>query len=131
MDAYLEALYPVYPDAIVISGGATGVDTRAEQKWLELGGQVVSLRVKKFSEDEYGIERWELGGPTPRVYDLIHHLTLADYTSALVYRDILIAEECTRCIAFMRPGGSRGTRATLDFAELWFDKPTFNSERPT
>jgi hypothetical protein len=110
------------PTTTVISGGAEGVDKWAEIAWLAHGGKVISLRPVQIngfhSEDEYAIERWELGGPSPYKLTLKggEHPTFASYGSAATYRDMLIAEEATRGVAF-RYKKSRGTTNTVGFFE--------------
>lgn len=118
---HVEQFVRSLPDGLtIVSGGAAGVDTTAEQTWRSLGGSVVSFRVKRFPDygrDEvYGVQRLDLNDTEPRATDLIHEPTFATYVSALVFRDMLIAEECDRVAAHMRKGGSRGTKMTCQFA---------------
>jgi hypothetical protein len=118
-------------DTILVSGGAEGVDRMAEQTWLALGGQVKSFRPVKTggdltSEDEYGIEVWELGGEHPTVSRPGNEPRFADYTSAATYRDMLIAEEADRGMAFWA-NKSRGTAGTITFFEVQ-GKPIYVAE---
>lgn len=113
---FVTALRDKHPDTTLVSGGANGVDVTAEKAWLDLGGQVTSLRPVKTGPDEWSIERWELGGDNPRVFPLIHEPSFADYGSAALYRDILIVEEADRVVAFFKPGRSRGTAHTVEMA---------------
>lgn len=112
VERYLDALHAKHPETIVVSGGAKGVDTFAEQGWLGRGGRVVSFRAKQVDEG-FVIEEWRLpdGGihvhPTP---------AFADRAGALIYRDALIAERCDRLTAFYRRGRSNGTTITVGFA---------------
>ena len=115
LECFLQELWLTHPDTILVSGGAAGVDVTAEQGWLALGGQVVSYRVRELSEEEFCAEKWELGGPQPRIWTL-DDVTFADWSSALIYRDMLIAQECNKLVAFMRKGGSRGSKWTCLFA---------------
>lgn len=102
--------------AIVVSGGAPGVDHYAEQTWLALGGRVWSLRPIALGPEEYGVEFWDIGGDSPRVFPLRDHPTFATYAGACIYRDMLIAEWADRGVAF-RAGKSRsrGTSGTIEF----------------
>lgn len=110
-------LHRKHPDAVVVSGGAGGVDTFAEQMWLKLGGKVISFRLVKVNnpnDNEYGIQKWELGGENPMVYMLGEpHPNWADWKSAAYYRNALVAEEADRGLAF-RYRGSRGTGDTIE-----------------
>lgn len=114
---FVNDLWAKHPDTILVSGGAPGVDKAAEQKWVELGGQVISLRPKQLGLENYGIERWEIGGPSPRVFDLIDHPTFADYKSACLYRDMLMAEMSDRTVAFFRKFKSPGAAFTAEHAK--------------
>lgn len=120
--SFVQALHAKQPDTILISGGAPGVDTTAEQAWLTLHGEVWSYRPKKLEDynhdPQYGIEKWELGA-APRVFDLISEPTWADYRSACLYRDWLIAAECERLVAFYRHGKSPGAAFTAELATNW------------
>lgn len=118
---WLEWLHGAHPDTLLISGGARGVDKTAEEAWLELGHRVRSYRPKKvrgdqLHEDVWGVDVWELGGPNPSVRHLHGHPTWADFRSAAGYRNILIAQDADRVVAFYRPGKSQGTRLTVALA---------------
>ena len=114
-------------DTIVVSGGAVGVDTTAEQTWLSQGGKVLSFRPKQLSEEEYAIEVWELGGDSPRVYIHEGYPTGATWKDAAFLRDILIAETCDRLVAFYKRGRSWGAGFTQGWAHD-MDRPTFAFE---
>lgn len=126
--AFLAELREKHPDTIVVSGGAKGVDSAAEQGWLALGGRVESYRPKQLGLEEYGIEFWELGVPQPRVFVLANEPTFGDYESACLYRDLLIAEACDRLAAFYRPGRSWGALFTAEMAGH-NGKPVYEFER--
>ena len=126
MVEFLTALYQTHPDTTIVSGGAKGIDTCAEQTWLSLGGKVISYRPKRisFEPEEWIIEVWELGIPKPRVYDHLGYPTAADFKSCAFLRNILIAEVSTRLAAFY--AGRRSPGAS--FTEAWachLGRPTF------
>ena len=126
MDHFLDLLWAAQPDSIVASGGADGVDTRAETGWVQRGGIVWSYRIKKKGVDHYVIEKWEIvpqGGS--RVYELLGEPSWADPVSALWYRSMLLAEVCTRCVAFYGIGNHRGTEFTVEVSEFAEGKPTY------
>jgi hypothetical protein len=121
---FLLKLWRKYPYTTLVSGGARGVDQKAEQTWLQLGGRVESYRpVKK--DNHYLIEKWELGGPDPAVYLLPGEPTWDNFKSAALYRDILIAERADRVVTFVRYGGSRGAGFTAEMAKECYEKPTY------
>lgn len=113
---FVRALWAKHPDTILVSGGALGVDLAAENEWCSLGGSVESYRPKAIGPVEWAIEKWELG-PTPSVRLLIEDPTFANFKSAALYRDMLIAEVSNRVVAFMAPGGSRGASFTAEMGE--------------
>lgn len=121
---FVRALWAKFPDTILVSGGARGVDQMAEQTWLNLGGAVESFRPIKTGES-WGIEKWELGGEQPRVFRLVNEPTWADFKSAAIYRDILIAERADRLVSFQAEGGSRGADFTAWMAQETYDIPTY------
>lgn len=129
---FLHQLWLDAGDTVIVSGGADGVDSRAEQDWRGYGGSVISFRVKRFADighdESYGIERLELNDEAPRAFDLIHEPTFADYVSGLKYRDMLIAQECDRLVSFQKKGGSRGSAFTCEVAETAELKPVYRFE---
>lgn len=125
---FIHALHAKYPDTVIVSGGARGVDTTAEQEWLSLGGQVMSFRVRKLGLEEHGVERWDLGGQQPRLVFLANEPTWRTYESALIYRDVLIAEACDRLVLFHRRGWRGGGGITADIARA-AEKPTYEYEK--
>jgi hypothetical protein len=126
--AFMVALHEKYPETLIVSGGATGVDHTAEQTWLSLGGSVWSFRPVTLVQDiEYGIEKWELGRE-PRVFSLANEPTWANYKSAAIYRDMLIADECDRLVAFYRAGRSPGASLTAELADK-YGHPVHEFER--
>jgi len=135
---FLDSLYAKYPDTIIVSGGADGIDKIAESHWLGLGGRVISFRpvARQFERmpdgkahvTVWGIERWQLGGKEPRVRQLSDHPTFENYKSACLYRDTLINEESDRLVSFQRRGGSRGASFTLDWRSEVDSKPRYRYE---
>lgn len=118
---FIEALHAAQPDTIVISGGAAGVDQMAESTWFRLGGRIRSYRSAPWG-DGFGVEVWNYGGRadvTAYVSPVEEQrVQLADYRSAALYRDTLIAEDCDRLVAFYRHGyvDSTGTKTTESWA---------------
>lgn len=112
---FVQTLFRENPRATVISGGAAGVDTTAEQAWLDLGGKVISFRTFKVSPDSWGIEEWHLG-PEPKV---IQHVipTFADPKSALFYRNTMISDAAEVTVSFTNPSFSPGTRFTKAYTK--------------
>ncbi len=106
---YLEPRFRA--DVTLVSGGADGVDNFAETFWQTAGGHIVSFRVKKLDLDSYSFERWD--SSTMMVTTPPGHPEWADWVSAAFYRDMLIAEEADRGVAFWA-NHSRGTSGTID-----------------
>lgn len=106
---FVQTLFRENPSATVISGGAVGVDTTAEQEWLRLGGTVISFRTYKPSQDSWAVEAWYLGNAAPQV---IQHVvpTFADPKSALFYRNTMIVDAADVVVSFTNPAYSPGTR---------------------
>lgn len=111
------------PDAVIVSGGAIGVDTTAEQAALACGLRVVSYRPYTLAYDSHGVEEWVLGGQhsTSYVRQMVEHPTFAKYEDALFYRNILIVAKASRVVAF-RAAWSPGTTFTMDIT-LAGEKP--------
>jgi len=117
VERFVRALYLRQPSSLLISGGAAGVDKLAEQTWLSLGGRVQSFRPKQLETERYGVEVWNLGDMQPSVGVLGEpHPTFADYRSACLYRNMLIAEKADRVVAFYCRLKSAGTMHTIDAA---------------
>lgn len=118
VNAYLEPRFR--PDVVLVSGGARGVDTFAEQAWIRLGGRVLSFRPVKLTDEEFGAQCWKLG-PWPEgqaIIPLEHpHPTFRRYDDALDYRSMLVAEVADRGVAFLA-NRSRGTGRTIWFFEV-------------
>lgn len=118
---FIDSLYEIQPDSILVSGGAVGVDAFAESAWFRLGGRIRSYRPAPWG-DGFGVEVWNYGGGadvTAYVSPVEEQrVQLADYRSAALYRDTLIAEDCDRLVAFYRKGyvDSTGTKTTESWA---------------
>lgn len=102
---FMLALHARQPDSLIISGGAAGVDQMAESTWFRLGGRIRSLRPAPYG-DGYGVEVWNYGGSQPAEVLPVEAqcMQAADYASACLYRDTLIAEDADRLVAFYRAG---------------------------
>lgn len=124
VENFVYALRAKYPETIVVSGGASGVDKLAEATWLSFGGDVESYRPVVLPNGSYGIEKWELGGERQRVFVLADEPHWENFKSAALYRDILIAEISSRVVAFFRSGYSRGAGFTKEIAE-GYGRPTY------
>ena len=122
---FVRALHQQSPSAILVSGGADGVDSWAEAAWLALGGAVESYRVRKHGEDDFRIERWELGGDSPRVVPLLNEPSWYDWKSALLYRSMVVAEVADRVCAFEGRDRMRGTEFTVWVSREAEQKPTY------
>lgn len=105
VEDFIRSLHAQQPDSILISGGAEGVDSKAESTWFDLGGRVRSYRPAPF-DDGYGVEVWNYGGEADSYVLPVQEqrVKLADYRSAALYRDTLIAEDADRLVAFFRRG---------------------------
>lgn len=99
------ALHARQPDSLLISGGAAGSDQMAESTWFRLGGRIRSYRPAPYG-DGFGIEVWNYGGAQPAEVLPVEcqQVQAADYASAALYRDTLIAEDADRLVAFYRAG---------------------------
>ena len=117
VSAFMSALRRRDPSIVVVSGGARGVDRTAENMWIEMGGRVVSFRPVKVTENHWVIERLDLG-PGIKGTRTVEEPSYADFTSAAVARNLLIASECDKLIVFQRDGSpSSGSSITAGFAK--------------
>ncbi len=116
VESFVRSLYTQQPDATLVSGGAEGVDTWAEQLWISLGGRAWSYRVRKVTYDHFVTDKWEIGGGQARIYELIAEPSWADYVSALLYRSMLVAEIADKICAFSGIDKMRGTEFTVTIA---------------
>ncbi len=98
------------PEVTLVSGGARGVDSFAENFWRGQGGQVLSIRPVQLADQDYGIEYWT----NESVWMPQDWPTFLDYGSAAISRDMLIADHADRGVAFWH-NQSRGTGHTIAF----------------
>ncbi len=112
--AFMDVLYAREPETVIVSGGAEGADSFAEQAWRAQGGNVISFRPKQLPSGGFTVVKYELSA-RPTAFDLylLGHPTWADFAGAAFYRNMLIADEVERCVAFWN-GRSEGTRNTMD-----------------
>jgi len=119
---FLDKLFAYDPKTVLISGGARGVDTTAETRWLQLGGEVYSYRVREIKVEpfqEYAVEEWHLGVEHPTIRQVIEYPEFMDYVSALFARSMLVCEKVDRVIAFYGDNPwkhHRGTEFTVEIA---------------
>lgn len=118
--AFMEALWARQPDSVVISGGANPEKLLVEDWWLKMGGPVVSWRPKMLELEKWAIQRWQAAnGRFYKVYLPPDLPTFMDFKSAANARNLLIAEECQRCVAFYGEHRSRGAGFTAEMAGNW------------
>lgn len=91
IQAYLEAFRPTK----IVSGGAVGIDSMGMEVALGLG----------YSEDDLIVH-----DPKPKTFEKW------DYIQALFERNGWIVRDSTHLLAVTIPGGSNGTRDTIDKA---------------
>lgn len=114
---FMYALLDSHPDTVVISGGANPEKQLVEDFWLARGGQVISWRTRREHDEKFVVVRWEGGeGAFHKVWTPPIEPSFADQVSAFHYRDILIAEECQRLVAFFGQYRSRGAGFTYAYA---------------
>ena len=113
---FLTSLHRRHPEAIVVSGGAAGVDRKAETVWGDLGGKVASWRPRKLDDESWGVELWSLGGSKDGV-QTFPEPSFADFTSAVMYRNTLVVHASERVVAFQAERLSKGTMFTCGFAK--------------
>jgi hypothetical protein len=120
VEAWIEKLAARYPDATVVSGGAPGVDIRAEGAALANGLSVISYRVENGCVYRYEIDPFDVGGADQGVVtrgaELVEAAPMTRNVPRLLkWRNGPIVEEGNRVVAFaLRQGGPVGyPRATF------------------
>jgi len=120
------ALYQSEGFDTVVSGGAHGVDTRAENTGRVLGMAVISYRVSERNDGWFVVEKW-VYDPRARSWDLfpVYNPTARSGTSrpavfrtfgsAAYWRNGLIVNDSDGVIAFW-DGKSNGTRDSIEKA---------------
>ena len=118
--SFLDRLHRKSPDTVVVSGGAAGVDTAAEQHWLGLGGRVISFRPYASTPECFWVQELGLVPPfrTEKPYARFHREpSWATYNGALFWRNKLIAAKCNRMVWFMAEPPTAGTMLARDCAD--------------
>lgn len=120
--AYVRQIFGKYPNAMLISGGARGVDQAAESTAQGMGKMWRSARpAGPYPHDRGSGKRENLfriemfGHPTPQGYDDPWELGAYDtYKDAAYARNTMVAEAGMVLVAFT--SGSRGTAHTISEA---------------
>lgn len=108
-EAVVEYLEPRFDARVVlVSGGARGVDEFAETYWRGRGGRVLSIRPTKLQDGTYAVEYWD----HEKVWVPTEWPTFEDFKSCAIFRDMVIAHEADRGVAF-QANKSRGTGGTI------------------
>lgn len=123
---FVAKLAAKHPDAIVVSGGARGVDRAAEDAAHRLGLPVISFRPFEFEKDKFCVRRIETNAAAEVKSKTTLPHTYRSYGQAAFARNEDIVREAEIVCAFTI--GSRGTANTLDIAErlgkdTWTFKP--------
>lgn len=109
VERFIHSLARKYPEAMIISGGAPGVDITAEEVAYQLLMPVRSYRPKK-SQRHYIILIKETGRFTISVRDdeAGRQMTFQSFKMAAYYRNGLIVSDADQVVAFQHQD-SRGT----------------------
>ena len=121
----VEALARKHPDAVVVSGGAQGVDLTAEDAVRACGLAVVSYRPYRYDSvdghDEWSIETVTYGDAAQALVVAKHRRISPPYfrtfAQAAFHRNGWIVEDAARLLAFW-DGVSTGTADTLRKARV-------------
>lgn len=105
---FVRRLAEKYPDAVVVSGGARGVDQAAEEAAREFGLSVLSYRVAKVG-DVFVVEAWEDDVPIQGFYDPMES---PSFGKVAFYRNGLIVQDADHVVAFW-DNQSNGTRDSI------------------
>jgi hypothetical protein len=118
LDAVDSLVDSLPPDTVVVSGGARGVDTRAESRAIRRGLWVESYRVQQvhWNPDRFEVQlhRWVNG--EYQGYVLVEE-DFDTFASAAYWRNCAIVDIATDRVFAFWDGKSRGTNATILMAE--------------
>lgn len=114
-----------YPDAIVVSGGARGVDKHAERTALDFGLGLISYRVAEAAQDDvqgFTIEVVTEGEAAEAyVKDKNRRGTcpwFQIFAPAAFCRNVWVVQDADPVVAFW-DGSSRGTKFVIDTAQTY------------
>lgn len=110
----INACYAEHGKFVLLSGGAEGANTIAEQVGKEFGIPVASFRPVKINDECYGVHEWRMHRGQAKIVP--NEITWADWQSACNYRSTLIAERCDEAWIYW-DGYSRGTRFEIELIE--------------
>jgi hypothetical protein len=116
---FLAKMHRKYPDAVIVSGGARGVDTAAERVADKLGYDWISYRPYEYTnmagDPEFSIETVTKGEIAQEIVVAksrrINPPHFKSYGQAAFFRNKWIVDDADRVVAFTT--GSRGTADTL------------------
>jgi predicted Rossmann-fold nucleotide-binding protein len=111
--AHVEAMHRRYPEAIVVSGGAKGVDRVAENSARRLGHWVLSFRPIMVNA-RFCIQRVSLVPESFEVADVEYLGEYEDFRDAAFARNTMIVKEADVVVAFTV--GSPGTAHSISEA---------------
>lgn len=120
VERYVEAIAAKYPDAVIVSGGAKGVDETAERAARRYGLGIISYRpyeyVNMAGKPEFSITTFTNG---PAAIDVvigksrrINPPYFKSYADAALFRNGWIVDDAEIVVAFQRDD-SRGTADTI------------------
>lgn len=133
LDRVAEFVYSLakkYPGAILVSGGARGVDEKAELAAQVNCLEVISYRPRKCAESDHA-EAWTIdvvthGAEAERyVAEKNRRGTtpiLGNFAFAAHFRNVWIVEDAEQIVAFW-DGKSPGTKFTIDTARTYGKEP--------
>jgi predicted Rossmann fold nucleotide-binding protein DprA/Smf involved in DNA uptake len=128
---YVEKIYIKYPGAVIVSGGARGVDQAAEATAHACGLSLISYRPYEYvnmeHKPEFSIETFT-GGQRAQsiVVGMKRRISppfFPSYGQAAFFRNSWIAQDCDVLVAF-HLDGSPGTARTIKVARE-FGRPVF------
>lgn len=114
--SWIDTRYAIEGDFIVVSGGAKGASTAAEDHAVNMGMPVVSFRpvpLQPFGYDEqYAVDEWRLYRGAGKIVPH-YEPTWANWQSAAHFRSILIQERADEAVIFW-DGRSPGSSFEID-----------------